>query len=420
VEERRQQCIVNIDGEIPRFLVGDDHRLSQVLTNLLTNAVKFTHEGGVIHLDAYLERETDGICELRIEVADNGIGISPEQQEKLFSAFGQAESGISRAFGGTGLGLTIARRIVELMDGKIWVESELGRGARFIFTMKALRGKKNLRSLLDPGINWKTVRVLAVDDEQEIRDYFKNLFDSLNVTCDMAADGFAAQRAIETRGAYDIYFIDWKMPGLDGIALVKWIRKLHATGKRYVVTMISAADWRAIRDTALAAGVDRFLSKPLFSSSIIDCVNECLGIHYDQRAEPRIADMRDAFADKRLLLVEDIELNREIVLSLLEGTGLAIDIAENGRDALHMVAEEPGGYDLVLMDMQMPHMDGLEATRRIRALPDPRARKLPIIAMTANVFKEDIDKCLAAGMNDHMGKPLDIEKMFATLRRYLA
>jgi CheY-like chemotaxis protein/anti-sigma regulatory factor (Ser/Thr protein kinase) len=398
--------------------VGDDHRLSQVLTNVLTNAVKFTPEGGVIRLDARLEEETDGLCTLRIEVADTGIGISPEQQEKLFSAFGQAESGISREFGGTGLGLTIAKRIVELMDGKIWVESELGKGARFIFTIKARRGQKNLRSLLDPGVNWKTVRVLAVDDEQETRDYLKSLFDSLTVTCDVAADGFAAQRAIETRGAYDIYFIDWKMPGLDGIALTRWIKKLHDS-KRHVVTMISAADWRAVRDTALASGVDKFLSKPLFASTIIDCVNECLGLHDDRQAEAPAQDARGAFTGKRMLLAEDIDLNREIVLALLEDTGLVIDSAENGREAVEKIEENPGKYDLVMMDMQMPHMDGLEATRRIRALSHPRARAVPIIAMTANVFKEDVDQCLAAGMNDHIGKPIDMEKMFVKLRKYL-
>jgi signal transduction histidine kinase/ActR/RegA family two-component response regulator len=293
VEEKHQRLTVNIDGNIPRFLVGDDYRLTQVALNLLANAVKFSPEGGEIGLDASLAGKADGVCELRIAVSDNGIGISPEQQSRLFNAFEQADGGTSREFGGTGLGLVISKRIVELMGGRIWIESELGKGSKFIFTVKAERGK-------------------SVDGDPERSD----------------ANSDAAEPTVE-------------------------------------------------------AG--------------------------------------EAFAGRNLLVAEDVEINREILNMLLDGTGIKIEFAENGAEALQMVADAPRKYDVVFMDVHMPKMDGLEATRRIRALPalSDREKALPIIAMTANVFKSDIDKCLSAGMDDHIGKPIDIDVVMEKLRKYL-
>ncbi|MDR0197099.1 MAG: response regulator [Oscillospiraceae bacterium] len=287
VTEKRQQLSVITDANVPKFLVGDDQRLAQVIINLLSNAVKFTPEYGEIRFNAVFIGESGEECGLRFEVSDSGIGISPEQQKKLFGAFEQAESGISRKFGGTGLGLVISKRIVELMGGEIWVESELGEGARFVFTVKARRGNAE--------------------------------------RIDKSKDGKA-----------------------------------------------------------------RVLEK-----------NEFIG--------------------KRLLLVEDIEINREIVMALLADTGLKIDCAENGRAALKAMKANPGKYDLVLMDMEMPEMDGLEATRRIRGLTESgvNASGVPIIAMTANVFKEDINNCFEAGMNDHLGKPIDMGELSVKLRKYL-
>ena len=289
VDEKQLRLYKNVDSAIPRFLVGDSHHLAQVITNLLSNAVKFTHEGGEVRFDAALINETDGECELRIEVADNGIGISREQQEKLFSPFEQAESGISRQYGGTGLGLVISKSIVELMGGTIWIESELGKGARFFFTMKAMRGDQN------PTAN----------DEMS-----------------------------------------------DGV------------------------------DTDKAVGIGEF-------------------------------------GGRKLLVVEDVEMNREILLALLEDTGLEIDCAVNGKEALMMIEATPEKYDIVFMDMQMPVMDGQEASRRIRALPERRRGRLPIIAMTANVFKSDVDACFAAGMDDHLGKPIDLDRVLEKLRKHL-
>jgi CheY-like chemotaxis protein/two-component sensor histidine kinase len=415
VEEKHQRFTVNVDSKIPHFIIGDDQRLTQVIVNLLSNAVKFTPEGGEIHLDISIASESDGVYELCISVTDNGIGMSAEQQEKIFQAFMQADSGISREFGGTGLGLAISKRIVELMGGEILVESELGKGTHFIFTVKLERGTKSPLSLLASGVTWENVHILVVDDALETREQFKDLFDSLNIKYDIAADGFEACKKIEEHGRYNIYFIDWRMSGMDGIELTRLIKERNDDGVSMAV-MITASDWGFIKDDAQKAGVNKHLLKPLTSSMIIDCVNDCL-ISGQNEDEPNLKS--GIFEGKKLLIAEDIEINREILLSLLGDTGLVIDCAENGKQALDMIEAAPTQYDIVLMDVQMPQMNGLEATRRIRALPALNGVALPIIAMTANVFKDDIENCLAAGMNDHLGKPIDIDIMVAKLCKYL-
>ena len=285
LEEKKHQFFVNIDKNIPRFIIGDDQRLAQVITNLMSNAVKFTPNGGKICLDASLTEMTGADCELRISVQDSGIGISPEQQAKIFEAFEQAETGTSREYGGTGLGLVIAKSIVELMDGKIWIESELGGGAKFIFTVKMQSGEQSARP-------------------------------------------------------------------------------------------IQAKD----EDAGYTSG---------------------------------------EFKGKRLLLVEDIEINREIIITFLADTGICIDCAENGQEALEMVKSSAGNYDIIFMDIQMPKMNGYEATRAIRAMPGMRDLKTPIIAMTANAFKSDIEESIEAGMDEHLRKPVDFVRVLKILRKYL-
>ncbi|MCL2806289.1 MAG: response regulator [Treponema sp.] len=420
IEEKQQRLTLNIDNDIPRFLIGDDQRLAQVITNLLSNAVKFTPEDGVIELEASLTNEADGICELRIAVTDSGIGVSPEKHEKLFSAFEQADSGTSRQYGGTGLGLAISKHIVEYMDGKIWVESQLGKGAKFIFTIKAQRSEKSPVSMLAPGVNWKNIRIMVVDDEEETREQFLKLFGQFDMNCDAASDGFEACRIIEERGAYDIYFIDWRMPGMDGIELTRKIKDT-ITSKPSVVIMITAMDWEQIKKEALQSGVNKCLLKPLVSSMIVDCINESLGIPDDRREDNSVKD--GEFGGKNLLVAEDVEINREILIALLEDTGLSINCAENGEEALKMVKAAPDKYDIVFMDVQMPVMNGYESTRRIREFeekqPQYLRKRIPIIALTANVFKNDIEECLAAGMDDHLGKPLDIDRVIEKLRAYL-
>jgi signal transduction histidine kinase/CheY-like chemotaxis protein len=416
VGEKRQKLTVHIDKDIPRRLAGDDQRLAQVITNLIGNAVKFTPEGGTVTLDARLLREEDGVCTVQIKVTDTGIGISEEQQAKLFRTFQQGESSTSRKFGGTGLGLAISKSIVEMMKGEIHVESELNKGASFIFTVRLGSCSEKSEEILNPGVNWDNVRILVVDDDAEILEYFSEFTRTAGLSCDCAAGSAEALRLVERNASYDIYFVDWKMPGMDGIELASKL-KTRTPGK-CVVIMISAAEWGVIENDAKKAGVDRFLSKPLFPSAVVDIVNECFSTNENRQGETQPEDSL-CLAGCRILLAEDIEINREIVSALLAPTQLAIDCAENGAQAVRMFRDEPERYNAIFMDVQMPEMDGYEATRRIRALDIPQAKKIPIVAMTANVFREDIEKCLKAGMNSHIGKPLDTEELFRVLELYL-
>jgi signal transduction histidine kinase/DNA-binding response OmpR family regulator len=441
VDEKRQLLTVHLDKKIPRMLIGDDLRLAQVITNLLSNAVKFTPEEGSIHLRTRFVQEECGpdgssLCTLQITVTDSGIGISDEQKGRLFTSFEQAESSTSRKFGGTGLGLAISKRIVEMMGGKIWVESELGKGSTFIFTILTRRSTETAQDLLNPGVNWKNIRILTVDDSEVTREYFTELSQHFGINCDIVSSGEEAIDLIRKGNAYDIYFIDWKMPGMNGIELARKIREStnsQSGGGKSIITMISTAEWNTIKEDAKAAGVDKFLPKPLFASAIADLINECIGSESIlAAAEDTGAHLADAFAGRRILLAEDMEINREIVLTLLEPTKLTIDCAENGVKAVEMFSAHPDRYDMIFMDVQMPEMDGLEATRCIRRLennitfragmgegPAKHVSPIPIIAMTANVFREDVEKCLESGMNDHVGKPLDMDEVLARLRKYL-
>jgi signal transduction histidine kinase/PleD family two-component response regulator len=442
VDEKQQQFIVRMDEKIPAVLNGDDQRLAQVIANLLSNAVKFTPEKGSIRLDARLTAEKDGVCTIQISVSDSGIGISPEQQEKLFSAFTQAESNTTRKFGGTGLGLAISKRIVEIMGGRIWIESELGKGSTFIFTVQLERAEAEKQDIKLPEQERRALRILAVDDEKEVLEYFGEIMRRFKFPYDLASGAEEAWSLIEQKGPYSLYFIDWKMPGLNGIELTKKIRDLDS-GKtpsaKPVVIMISAAEWAAIEEEAKKAGVDKFLSKPLFPSMIVDQINEHLGLDNSlKQIEPSRNDT-PCFAGHRILLVEDVQINQEILLSILEPTALEIDCANNGREAVEKFSAAANTYEMIFMDVQMPEMDGYEATRQIRAIEAEHRNKprnefpletqtqllefpqgIPIIAMTANVFREDIEKCLAAGMNDHVGKPINVEEVMEKLKEYLA
>jgi len=416
VDEKRQKLVVHIDHKIPEILIADDQRLAQVVTNLLSNAVKFTPEEGSIILNADFISEENGLCIIQISVRDTGIGISGEQKKRIFNSFQQAESSTTRKYGGTGLGLAISKSIVEMMGGKIWLQSETAKGSTFTFTVQATRGAESKQNrLLD--VNLDNVRIMVVDDDPDILKYFHDLTKRYGVSCETAASGEKALELIEKEGGYHIYFIDWKMPGMDGIQLTREIRA-HGS-ENSIVTMISSVELSVILEEAKAAGVEKFLPKPLFPSTIVEVINEYLGVNKQQVEEAQAADIIGIFAGRRILLTEDVEINREIVQALLEPTQLEIDCAENGAEAVRMFTEAPDKYELIFMDVQMPEMDGYEATRHIRSLDMPRAKTIPIIAMTANVFREDIEKCLAAGMNSHVGKPLDFEEVMNRLHSYL-
>jgi len=437
IDEKHQKFSIHIDQSIPRTLIGDDQRIAQVITNLLWNAIKFTPEKGAIALAVRLAGKGNDICTLQISVSDTGIGISSEQQEKIFNSFEQAESSTTRKYGGTGLGLAISKRIVKMMGGSIWVQSEQGKGSTFSFTIQLLRGTVEKHTSLSPDIHLKNLRILTVDDDPDILTYFLEIAQGFGIMCDVAISGEKALGLIDQNNGYHIYFIDWKMPGMDGIELAREIKARVAENP--IVIMISAAEWSAVADEAKAAGVDKFLSKPLFPSTIAEVINECLGVDKKQAEKSKATEIAGIFAGRRILLVEDVEINREIVLTLLEPTKLEIDCAENGAQAVRMFTEAPDKYELIFMDIQMPEMDGYEATRRIRTVEAEQRdnnkgmefpketpnnnrnlrQQIPIVAMTANVFKEDIERCLDAGMNSHVGKPIDFGEILDRLRSYL-
>ena len=418
VSEKNQGFKVYVDSKIPPYLIGDDQRLAQVITNLLGNAVKFTPDGGSINLNTYLMGETDGICEIKIAVTDTGIGISKEQQATLFHSFTQAESDTARKYGGTGLGLSISKNIVELMNGQIWVTSELGEGSSFVFTFKMKRGSKEQERLPPASLNWEDIRVLVVDDDWHILSDFQGILNLQGITCDVAENGLAALELVERNKQYDVFFIDWRMPAMDGFELVAELKKREKEGSNPLYVMISAAEISSIGDFAHHSGVSILLQKPLFPSSITDIICEHV-IPDAKKLKSASNTIDDIYRDRYALLAEDVEINREIVLALLEPTNITIDTAANGVEAVNMFAESSEKYEIVFMDVQMPEMDGYEATRRIRQLALPNAKSIPIVAMTANVFKEDVEKCLAAGMNDHIGKPINIDDVLDVLRKYL-
>lgn len=420
IDEKKQNFITQLDADTPQSVIGDEKRLSQVFTNILSNATKFTPEKGDIKLSVKTIKNEPDFCILEISVTDTGIGISPEQKERLFRSFAQADGSISRKFGGTGLGLAISKKIVEMMGGEIWVESEVGKGSTFAFTVTLKKGNDENRAKALSGVNWKDLHVLAVDDSDDAREYFMYIAQSIGFKCDIAADGFEARRLLDTNAytPYDIVFVDWRMPGMNGIDLTRQIKKLF--GEKTHVVIISGAELGYIVAEAKDAGVDKMIAKPFSSSIIVDCINELIGANHESKKENfDIKDYKDAFIAHSILLAEDIEINKEIVVALLEPTGINIDWAENGVLARDMFKQNPEKYDLIFMDIHMPELDGYQSTLQIRDLDIPKAKNIPIIAMTANVFKEDIERCLSVGMDDHVGKPLDLSEVLSKLVKYL-
>jgi len=418
VEEKQQKLTVYIDRAIPYILIGDDQRLAQVMANLLGNAVKFTPEKGSISVNTYFLGEENGVCTIKISVTDTGIGMNPEQQAQLFKPFTQAETHTSRKYGGTGLGLSISKKIINMMGGEIGAESTIGKGSTFSIIVKLNCGELNKRKIYDRESGAKNIRILAIDDDSYILNDFKGIVEGLGASCDTAQNGEEAISFIERNGAYHIYFIDWNIPGSGGIELSKKIKRRFPGYGDSLVIMATFGEYDTATEEAQEAGIDIFLQKPLFPTTIAEIISEHFGVK-ERRTQEKKTSIIGIFKGRRILLAEDIEINREIVVSLLEPTMLEIDCAINGVEAVSMFSENPDKYEMIFMDLQMPEMDGYDATRHIRSLDILNAKTIPIIALTANAFKEDIESCFEVGMNGHIAKPFDVDEVLGTLRKYL-
>ncbi|MCL1906014.1 MAG: response regulator, partial [Clostridiales bacterium] len=375
--------------------------------------VKFTPDNGNIMLTASLEGEKDGCPLVRVEVVDSGIGISEEQKGRLFHSFEQADNTITKRFGGTGLGLAISKRIIERMGGEIIFESELGKGSSFGFIVPFQRGAGEEDISFSRKAELQKLRVLAVDNDPLTIKTLTGIIKHLGIPCDTAADAASALAAAEKNGAYDICIVDFKLPGMGGAELT---RRLKEAKNNSVAVMIPSIELDAVEKEAKAAGADSFLPKPIFPSEVTEVLYAAAAGSDFKAEKSGNEEQDDDFSGRRVLLVDDVAINREIVLALLEPTNIGIDCAENGAIALKMFSEKPDRYDMIFMDVQMPEMDGYQATRYIRALDIPQAKTVPIIAMTANVFREDIEKALAAGMNAHIAKPINFNEVLLKLR----
>jgi len=356
---------------------------------------------------------------IAFEIADTAVGMNEEQQEKLFNPFEQADSSTARKYGGTGLGLAITKRILELMGGTISVSSKPGEGSTFTITIKTVKpNEETMKSLrIADKTDISNINILVVDDDEDILEYFLDIALRFNIPCDTALSGAEALELMDSGNKYDLFFVDWKMPEMDGIELSRRINEDKTDES--VIIMISSAQWYDISETAKDAGVSGFLPKPIFPSDVLKCIYNFFGIDLMNEDNDSKAVDIDKFWGYRILLVEDVEINREIVMALLEPTQVDIDCAENGAEALRMFTESPKSYNLVFMDIQMPIMDGYEATRRIRASKADNASAIPTVAMTANVFNDDVRQCLEAGMDGHLGKPVDFDAVLKVLRKYL-
>ena len=419
IEEKAIRFNIILGENMKDHFNGDELRLSQVIVNLLSNAIKFTPDNGKIELTVK-EAGIDGKLQtLRFEVSDTGIGMTKEQTEKLFHAFVQAESGIARKFGGTGLGLTISKSIVEEMGGRIWVESEPGKGSTFIFEVK-LEAASQLDTARDKGSLPADVKVLIIDSDIHETDYLKVVIHSLGIDADVAESFDRAisliHKAKKSQKPYDVIFMDYSFIDGDGINDIQSIS--GESDISHIIVMSSFLHWNRIGDTLKGIGIDKYIARPIFTSALMDSINVVTGgVVKSSGYGAEVSSIPD-FSDITLLLAEDVEINQEIFVSLLEETGIRIEIAENGKVAVEKFSQDPGKYNLVIMDVHMPEMDGYEATRTIRALDMDRAKTIPIIAMTANVFKEDIDMCLECGMNDHLAKPIEMDEVIKKITAY--
>ncbi|MEI6208679.1 MAG: response regulator, partial [Desulfuromonadales bacterium] len=415
------ELIFDIASDVPHSLIGDSLRIGQILINYGSNAVKFT-ENGEICIAARVKERTAGHVLLYFEVRDTGIGLTEEQLTHLFQSFQQADMSTTRKYGGTGLGLAICKRLAELMRGEVGVISEPGRGSTFWFTTLAGLGGKQRRTLL-PDPDLRGCRTLIVDDNENARTTIRDMLQSMTFAVDEAPSGASAVEAIReagrTEAPYQIVFLDLVMPGMDGVETARRIRMLGLAPPPHIV-MITAYGRDEMLNNAEEAGVEEVLTKPMTPSVLFDAAVRAMRgekrkkINLDNRSEHLEAQLA-SLEGAHILLVEDNEINQEVAVELLSAVGLRVEIAVNGQDAVDMVQIK--SFDLILMDMQMPVMDGVTATIEIRKKPG--LTTLPIIAMTANAMQQDRDACIAAGMNDYIAKPIDPVQLWTILLKWI-
>ena len=406
-----------VKGTVDDYYIGDEMKLRQVLINILGNAVKFTPSGGTVTLVVETIARFNKRSTLSFIISDTGIGMSREFLPKLFDAFSQEDSSSTSRFGSTGLGMAITRNIIELMNGTISVESEKQKGTTFTVTVTLAESDRKSIDEEETDLQPHEMCVLVIDDDPIACEHAQLVLGQVGVECEKALSGAEGLQMVKVRHArrepYNLILVDWRMPDMDGMETTRQIRA--AVGTETPVIILTSYNWDEIEDEAKAAGVDTFVAKPLFAGTVLDEFREAFK-RKNPKLERETADLRS----RRVLLAEDVTVNAEIMIMVLSMREMQVDHAENGRIAVEMFEEhEEGYYDAVLMDLRMPEMDGLEATRRIRAMNRRDAKSVPIIALTANAFDEDVQQSMQAGLNAHLSKPVEPDILFETLEELL-
>ena len=421
-QDKNLEFLISSQRDIPPNLVGDPLRLGQILINLVNNAVKFTERGEVL-VTVALEEQLADRAKLKFSVRDTGIGMTPEQCARLFQAFSQADTSTTRKYGGTGLGLSISKRLVEMMEGDIWAESQPGIGSNFQFTAWFGIGSAEKHKRFIPDL--AGVRALVVDDNAQAREILTDALRVFALRAESISSGEEAVREIAAADSHDPYqlvLMDWHMPGMDGLETSRIIKRNDRLQHIPKIVMVTAFGREDIRTKAEEIGIDSYLLKPVNSSLLYDTLVDLFGVagleEHRSRSKKDDVHVHDA-TGIRILLVEDNEMNQQVATELLQSAGATVTVANHGGEAVKILTEsnQVPPFDVVFMDLQMPEMDGFTATKLLRR--DPRFQKLPIIAMTAHALVEERQRCLDAGMNDHVSKPIDPDNLFSTLMRWV-
>ena len=418
VHSKQQDLYIDTQDVIHEDIITDKLRLTQVLLNICSNAVKFTPVGGMINIRVSEKPcRRDGYITVVFSVKDNGIGMSREFRKHVFDSFSREHTVTENGIGGTGLGMAITKNIVDMMDGTIQVESETGKGTEFTIMLECETSGETVKR--EPVPELKGARALVVDDDAQTCMSVSRMLREIEMTADWTTSGkeavLRAKEAYEQNQEFKVYIIDWLMPDMNGIETVRRIRMV--VGKEYPIIILTAYDWSDVEQEAREAGVTAFVSKPLFLSELREVLmSQAQRELLKNEKQKDQAKNRKSYAGKKVLLVEDNELNREIATAIMKEIGLEVDTAEDGTDAVNIMSSAEGRkYDLIFMDIQMPKMDGYTATREIRTLNNHKCANIPIIAMTANAFEEDRKKAVKAGMNGHIAKPISADVILENL-----